>query len=293
MNSNRISQCYCAIVVLTTAIWLGASTINTNTAMIIMVIAITAIGLPHGALDFAIAQLMGLCPTPTKVTKFIIGYLLVVGACVVFWLLFPAIALMIFVIISAHHFASDWQDSLTYWLRLSLSSMTLCAPSILYAPVLSDIFALLFLSPIEIQAILFTLQVTTLVSGLFLVGAVILGRQVFKRLTDWQIGEVAVLLISSFLITPLLHFTLYFCFLHSTKHFVHTAKALSVSLKRAIWLSLPFVFLTIFGAFFIAWTGPQRWVNTALLQYLFIGLFGLTVAHMLLTEHWRFVTKTS
>ncbi|MDC0603092.1 Brp/Blh family beta-carotene 15,15'-dioxygenase [Aliiglaciecola sp.] len=291
MNSDRISQLYCSIAFLAIIAWLFAGSIDSTAAIITMVIAITVIGLPHGALDFAIAQLIGLCTSPSRVLAFLVGYLFVVGLSIGFWIIVPAAALMIFLIVSAHHFASDWQDALSYWPRLSLSTITLCAPSLLYASVLSDIFRLLFLSPKAAQTIILIMQAATVISGGFLIRALVFRRSLFQILSRWQIGELMFLLISSLLVTPLLHFTLYFCLLHSIKHFSHTAKSLGVSLGRATWLSIPFVLLTVTGVLFIAWLRPSQLLSPALLQYVFIGLFGLTIAHMLLTERWRLVSS--
>ena len=291
MNSDRISQFYCSIAFLTIIAWLLAGSIDSTAAIITMVIAITVIGLPHGALDFAIARMIGLCTSPSRVLGFLLGYLLVVGLSIAFWIMWPAAGLMLFLIVSAHHFASDWQHSVSYWPRLSFSTITICAPSLLYAPVLSNIFGLLLLSSAAAETIILIMQAAALVSSVFLVFLLVLRRGLFKRVTRWQVGEITFLLTSSLLVTPLLHFTLYFCLLHSAKHFSATAKALGVSLVRAAWLSLPFVLLTVSGVLFVAWLRPSQLLSPALLQYVFIGLFGLTIAHMILTERWRVVSS--
>jgi hypothetical protein len=62
---------------------------------------------------------------------------------------------------------------------------------------------------------------------------------------------------------------------------------LGVSIKRAVIISLPFVILTIIlGAVMYEFFGSDKLSND-LLRWIFIGLFGLTVSHMVLIHLWH------
>jgi hypothetical protein len=62
---------------------------------------------------------------------------------------------------------------------------------------------------------------------------------------------------------------------------------LGVSIKRAVIISLPFVILTIIlGAVMYEFFGNDKLSND-LLRWIFIGLFGLTVSHMVLIHLWH------
>ncbi len=62
---------------------------------------------------------------------------------------------------------------------------------------------------------------------------------------------------------------------------------LRVSVKRAIAISLPFVILTIVLAAGLYELFASHELNTDLLRWIFIGLFGLTMSHMLLIHLWH------
>ena len=103
----------------------------------------------------------------------------------------------------------------------------------------------------------------------------------------WQITEWLTLILSSLILSPLIHFGLYFCLLHSPKHLRDVGMKLRVSVKRAIVISLPFVILTIvLAAGLYELFGSSR-LSTDLLRWIFIGLFGLTISHMLLIHLWH------
>ncbi len=62
---------------------------------------------------------------------------------------------------------------------------------------------------------------------------------------------------------------------------------LHVSAKRAIAISLPFVILTIVLAAGLYELFASSNINADLLRWIFIGLFGLTMSHMLLVRLWH------
>jgi hypothetical protein len=62
---------------------------------------------------------------------------------------------------------------------------------------------------------------------------------------------------------------------------------LHVSVKRAIAISLPFVMLTIVLAAAAYEFFASSELNDDLLRWIFIGLFGLTISHILLIHLWH------
>ena len=103
----------------------------------------------------------------------------------------------------------------------------------------------------------------------------------------WQYIEWLAIIFSSLILSPLIHFGLYFCLLHSPKHLQDVGVELGVSIKRAVIISLPFVILTIIlGAVMYEFFGSDKLSND-LLRWIFIGLFGLTVSHMVLIHLWH------
>ena len=89
------------------------------------------------------------------------------------------------------------------------------------------------------------------------------------------------------MLSPLLHFGLYFCLLHSPKHLQDVGVKLHVSIKAAITISLPFViFTTVLAAVLYQFYGNSD-LNVDLLRWIFIGLFGLTMSHVWLIHLWH------
>lgn len=267
--------------------------LTTGVAILSLAMLVVVMGLPHGALDFAIARLLGLCTTPTKIMLFMLGYISIVMLSVLFWLWLPAAALTVFLLISAHHFSTDWQQTLPYAARLSVALVVLCAPAILYAAELKPIFVILMLSPAAAELIIYAMQIVAGLSVAMLLGGIRSKAGRLYGVSGWQRAEILVLLLSGLVLQPLLHFALYFCFLHSTKHFQHTAHALNLTLRRALYVSLPFVILTLLGVLLVAQVSKTGVFTSDILRYIFIGLFGLTVSHMLLTEKWRQVAAAT
>ena len=66
--------------------------------------AIVIIGLPHGAFDGAVALALGYGKTLRSMFRFIVAYIVIAACVVVFWMVFPTVALLLFLLISMVHF---------------------------------------------------------------------------------------------------------------------------------------------------------------------------------------------
>ena len=100
--------------------------------------------------------------------------------------------------------------------------------------------------------------------------------------------EQAILWGAAFLLPPLVFFAVYFCGLHSVRHFDATircvpraaqALATAVVLAAATTLTAAFIFMTR--------SGGGLSFEDGTMQVVFIGLAALTVPHMLLVERFH------
>jgi len=107
------------------------------------------------------------------------------------------------------------------------------------------------------------------------------------KISAWSLSEYIALFVSSLVLTPLLHFALYFCVLHSPKHMADVGGELKFKLKQSIMASLPFVVLTLLISIALFFHFSSSPINIALLRWVFIGLFGLTMSHMFLISIWH------
>ena len=95
------------------------------------------------------------------------------------------------------------------------------------------------------------------------------------------------LIILNLFLTPILAFTLYFCFLHSIRHFItlifELDKSFKVGLKKFINKAIPLTFVT--GVIFLIavyFLNNSYKLDEAIYKVIFIGLASLTFSHILL-----------
>jgi Brp/Blh family beta-carotene 15,15'-monooxygenase len=266
-------------------------TVSEDYLIIGLAVAVILLGLPHGALDFAVAKSLKLFSTSISALIFITAYTAIAAFSIIFWISFPAAALTIFLCVSVYHFSADWRASMPRYAGISLATIIICGPAMVYSSVVLTLFTALLLSNEAANWIIQGMRLTFSISLLgFLYFLVSLVRS-NKTFSKWRIAEWMSLLISSLVFIPLLHFGLYFCLLHSPKHLHDVSEKLNVKVVKAMVISLPFVFLTILlAAGLYSWftaQGNAVELTTVLLRWVFIGLFGLTMSHMLLISFWH------
>ena len=107
------------------------------------------------------------------------------------------------------------------------------------------------------------------------------------NLKEIMIMDFSSLIILNFFLTPILAFTLYFCFLHSVRHSItlifELDKSFKTGLKKFINRAIPLTFATgvifLFAIFFL---NNFYKLDEAIYKVIFIGLASLTFPHILL-----------
>jgi Brp/Blh family beta-carotene 15,15'-monooxygenase len=287
MSKLRFTQFYlsvCTLAIIATLINLDMSS---DSLIIVLALAVIFLGLPHGALDFAVAKSMNFVPSIPLAIRFIAVYMGIAALSIIFWVYMPEAALVIFLSISVFHFSADWRLSLPFFSRLGLASSLICGPSVFHSSTVTDLFNALLVTAEAANWIVQGMRLTFYIGTLFFLNYVI--RSLFRKKSPdvWQYIEWLAIIFSSLILSPLIHFGLYFCLLHSPKHLQDVGVELGVSIKRAVIISLPFVILTIIlGAVMYEFFGSDKLSND-LMRWIFIGLFGLTVSHMALIHLWH------
>ena len=95
------------------------------------------------------------------------------------------------------------------------------------------------------------------------------------------------LIILNFFLTPILAFTLYFCFLHSIRHSItlifELDKSFKIGFKKFISKAIPLTFITgIIFLIAIYFLNNFYKLDEAIYKVIFIGLASLTFPHILL-----------
>ena len=114
---------------------------------------------------------------------------------------------------------------------------------------------------------------------------------VFKnRFKDFEILflDIISILILNFIFSPLIAFTIYFCFLHSIRHILSISNELNhgnffAGVKSFIKKALPLTVVTAVLYFLaIVFPSSSYGLNDVVIKVIFIGLASLTFPHILL-----------
>jgi Brp/Blh family beta-carotene 15,15'-monooxygenase len=253
--------------------------------LILLVPFVALLGVPHGALDLRVASDLWPLPTAWALALFAAIYLGLGGAVLAVWALAPEIALPAFFVYSAVHFAGDWRDRLPPLPRLSAGVLVVAAPALAWPAEVTRILAAL--APQEVAA-----DLVGVLRVLAPIAALVLGAGLWRlpRTVRSTLVELGGLMLLALLTPPLVYFIVYFCFLHSPRHFEGTIRRLRLSRLGGIIAALPLTMATwaIATAAILFVELPS---DVATLRLVFIGLAALAVPHMVLVE--RFWTRSS
>ena len=127
---------------------------------------------------------------------------------------------------------------------------------------------------------LFSINLILVILGLIY----LLRRQINKLIP--LLFEIIFILLSFIYLPLILAFSMYFCFLHSSKHIIGLAKELDSKniingLKLFAIKAIPLTFLTAILAILSLYVLNDR-INENIIQVIFIGLASLTLPHIIL-----------
>ena len=111
-----------------------------------------------------------------------------------------------------------------------------------------------------------------------------------NKLQDFEILllDMLSIIILNFVFSPLIAFTLYFCFLHSIRHIISIShelnkndflKGVKVFIRKALPLTIITAILYLFATLFLS---KFFSLNDVIIKVIFIGLASLTFPHILL-----------
>ena len=235
-----------------------------------LIICIVIIGIPHGATDFLILK-------KNRHNTFIqcLKYIGIVIIAMLFWITFPLPGLLLFLIISAHHFGCDWEKKELQILQSGIG--LLCIPLYYHPDTTLDVLKLISDPQVNLS---FLVTLSTPVFYLSILRTA--HRLLHKR---WIYLEYLNLLILGKYLQPLAFFTLYFCTLHGIRHLSNHVLNHTISKKDILAFCATscatWCLLIIFSSLII-----DDFKNIDLSHYLrplFIFIFSITVPHMQLT----------
>ena len=271
---------------------------NFNIPPLICLLLILTIGVSHGSLDHVKGKKLFNILNINKISIFYFSYILIAISVIIIWIIIPFISLMIFLLVASYHFGKEdtqflinensYLNQLLFFLK---GLLIIVAPIFFHFEETITIFKLLlvdseiFYSTLEFIEVNMILPIAIILSSL---------SSIYLLLRKFEIKKFIVfldyfsILILNYYLTPLLAFTVYFCFLHSIRHSITLIYEIDKNdfkngLKVFVQKALPLTVLTaIFCLIGLYLLNNNYDFNNSVLKIIFIGLASLTFPHILL-----------
>ena len=219
-------------------------------------------------------------------------YLIISLLIIILWLILPNTTLFLFLIVAAFHFGKE--DTVFYFKKKFLISEILFflkGSSVIVAPLLfqrdatNAIFKTLNFYVFETS--IFNNQFLIILLFLSFLSSIYISNSKNIEIKTLMIVDFLSLIILNIFLTPILAFTLYFCFLHSIRHSItlifELDKSFKIGLKKFVGKAIPLTLITgIIFLIAIYFLNNFYMLDEAIYKVIFIGLASLTFPHILL-----------
>ena len=256
---------------------------------------ILSIGISHGAMDnYKANKLLKIYKLNNKLIFFVI-YILISFSVILLWSIYSSLTLLFFLLVASYHFGREdtsflhkGNSMLDQLLYLVKGSLIVFSPLFFHFEETLKIFEILFLSK---NILIFIAEEHWIINVCLSLN--ILGYFYFAFKNSFEDFEIIFLdllsiLILNYFFTPLIAFTIYFCFLHSIRHIISIAYELNPSnfldgFKNFVKKALPLTIITaVLYLISIVFLSNSYVLNDVIIKVIFIGLASLTFPHILL-----------
>ena len=192
---------------------------------------IVLIGLPHGAFDGAVAMHLGMVNRFSSLARFVIIYVALAALVVVTWMIAPSISLILFLTISMLHFGAgdvkNGQGGLAFSEALAHGGLAIIGISQFHRS-RSQMRFFAYLINQDTAAVWLVIDVLTVA----VIAAIITCVVQASKDPKWSTTVFELLLLGFVyaIAPPLLGFAIYFCCIHSARHF----KKIYASIKQTV-----------------------------------------------------------
>ena len=295
MNLYKINKQYslflfffCILIIFSVSEFLDRKEIIIPFQTLLCFFFISVIGISHGALDHIKGfNLMKIYNIQNKFLFFPI-YIIISLLIIILWMLVPLLTLLSFLVVASYHFGKEdcsvgnfikiRFENLLYFLK---GSLVIIAPLTFHTSETLEIFQILNVNIIlPNENFLYGLILISLIANIVIIYR---SNNTGFFLADW----LTVLSLNIFL-SPLVAFTIYFCFLHSVRHSLSLIyeidksefkEGLNKFIKKALPLTLITAILFVLSIYILT---NFYVLDDAILKVIFIGLASLTFPHILL-----------
>ena len=265
---------------------------------IICLLLILTIGVSHGSLDNIKGKKLFKILNIKEISIFYLSYILIAISVIIIWVMLPSFSLIIFLIVASFHFGKEDTQFLinedSYFNQLLFffkGLLIILAPIFFHFEETIVIFKFLLVDNeifystlgfiesnkvLPIGIILSTLSSTYLFLKRFEIKKFIIFLDYFS------------ILILNYYLSPIVAFTIYFCFLHSIRHNISLiyeldkndiSNGLIIFIKKALPLTILTAIFCLIGLYL---SNISYNLDSSVSKVVFIGLASLTFPHILL-----------
>ena len=271
---------------------------NLSISPLVCLLLILIIGVSHGSLDHIKGRKLLKIFQINNIITFYTSYFLLAVTIIILWVLLPTVVLIAFLIVASFHFGKedtqfliDNNSYLNQFLFFLKGSLVILAPLYFNFNETVSIFKLLL---IENESFYQSLNVIE--NNNFLIIGIVLSTlsNIFLFFKKFELRKFTIffdyfsIIIINMHFSPLIAFTIYFCFLHSIRHSISLITELDqeslrngllVFIKKATPLTILTAIFCLIGLYFL---NNNYNLDSAILKLIFIGLASLTFPHILL-----------
>ena len=271
---------------------------NFNISSLICLILILIIGVSHGSLDHEKGKKLLKIFNINQISIFYISYISISILIIGIWILMPSISLIVFLFVASYHFGKE--DTQFLINKLSIFNQLLFffkGLLIILAPIFFNfddtvsIFKLILVDNENFYLTLDFIESNKILPILIILSTL---SSIYLFLKEFNLKKFSIfldyfsILILNYYLSPLVAFTIYFCFLHSVRHsmsliYEMDSQDITNGIKIFIKKALPLTILTgIFCLIGLYLLNNNYDLNSSILKIIFIGLASLTFPHILL-----------
>ena len=271
------------------------SSINELIILLFCLFFILSIGISHGALDnYKANKLLKIYKLKNKAIFFSI-YIFISALVIFIWSLFSTYTLLAFLIFASYHFGLEdtsflhkGNSLLDQFFYLIKGSLVVFAPLFFHFDETLKIFETLMVSKIFLTFLELEHWIINLCLFLSFIGYLYF---IYKnKFEDFEVLflDMLSIIILNYVFSPIIAFTVYFCFLHSIRHIISLSNELDkndfsngvkIFIKKALPLTVVTAILYLIASILLS---KSYGLNDVIIKVIFIGLASLTFPHILL-----------
>ena len=259
---------------------------------------ILSIGVSHGSLDHIKGKKLLKIFEIKNIYIFYLIYIFIASTVIVLWTIIPSVSLTIFLIVASFHFGKEdtqfliaensYYNQLLFFLK---GLLVILAPMFFHFEETISIFKLLLIDNESFYRTLDFIEMNNLILfGIILstLSSILLFTKKFELKKFTIFLDYFSILILNYYFSPLMAFTVYFCFLHSIRHSIslmfdldknNLDMGFKIFIKKAIPLTILTAIFCLISFYFLNNTYD---INSSIVKIIFIGLACLTFPHILL-----------